>query len=189
VVPVANALAEGWSQDFLGARQMAAPAAAKRGLTPRSVLASTGHFQMFDVAPLPIAGVMSDAPARPAAVSGQARLFHGAAGDLLQPRVLLDTADQPKTLPVPLTLTGVTWAGDAAAQQALAQAGDLSLAIYVGDMAAPRASVRLRDLAAAGRRPLNLRCHLGERVRVVVEGSPSAPGAGRGGQMELRLVW
>lgn len=196
VVPVANALAEGWSDEFVGMRPMtAAPgkrATLTRGVLPTSLSAS---YVLHDAPMAALPSLSLPAQARPdtsagrSAAAGQARLFAGAPTALLQQRVLLDTGDQPKALPAPVTLTGVSWSGDAAAQQALAQAGDLTLAIYAGDMATPRARVRLRDLAAAGRRPLNLRCRRGERVRVLVEGQPGAAFVRPGGQMELRLIW
>ncbi|MCC6166316.1 MAG: VWA domain-containing protein [Caldilineaceae bacterium] len=195
VVPVANALAEGWSNEFVGMRPMAAPSGKRAALARGALPASLSTSYMLHNAPMSALPSLSlPAQARSDAsvsgpAAGQARLFAGALAALLQQRVLLDTGDQPKALPAPVTLTGVSWSGDAAAQQALAQAGDLALAIYAGDMAAPRARVRLRDLAAAGRRPLNLRCRRGERVRVLVEGQPSAAFAQHGGQMELRLAW
>ena len=52
----------------------------------------------------------------------------------------------------------------------------LILAIYVDDLATPRARVRLRDLLQHGDRPLNLQRRAGQVVQIVLEGAiPAAP--------------
>lgn len=191
-VPVANALAEGWSNEFAGGPHVlsAQPAAfSTAAFSPRgrgfteyraSVLSSSLMAQA-----MPGPSMRS----RKADAGGTALLYKGALGGLVQAQVLLDTGKRADVLPASVTLTAVTWSGDAS-QQVLAGLGDLTLAIYVGDMAVPRASVRLRDLAAAGRRPLNLRRRSGEPVRVALAGSSAAALAGDGGgQVEVRLVW
>ena len=53
---------------------------------------------------------------------------------------------------------------------------DLELLLYVGDPVAPRARVRLADLARAGQRPLNVLYRKGDPVRAVLAGpAPAAP--------------
>jgi hypothetical protein len=53
---------------------------------------------------------------------------------------------------------------------------DVELLLFVGDLVAPRARVRLADLARAGQRPLNLLYRRGDPLRVVLAGpAPAAP--------------
>lgn len=188
-VPVANALPQGWSAEFIGTRVMAAMPSGARGKAMYSSLVKTFDATLAQPSLAPTAQAMPSAADGQPRTGGELLLFRGAPGDLRQNRVLLDTGDRPKALPAPLILTAISWTGDAAAQEALVRAGALQLTIYVGDMAVARAGVRLTDLAAAGRRPLNLRCRRGERVRVVVEGDLNALTAAGVGQMALRLIW
>lgn len=197
VVAVANALPEGWSETFVGGgpRLMSAPGAPGLGMTTFPALSQPLGGQGLQMYGGPRARAMSRPPtpagsigSTGSTVGGGAQLYRGTLRDLIQRRVLLDTDERRDALPLPVTLSAVTWTGDAA-QRAQAGLGDLVLAIYVGDMAVPRASVRLRDLAAAGRRPLNLRCRAGERVRVQVEGAAGALPADAGGVVEMRLAW
>src|SRR5690606_14138465 len=149
-VPVANALAEGWSDEFAGGPRVlsAQPAAfSMAAFSPRgrgfveSQLAAASPSLMAQAMPAP------SMRSRKAGAGGTALLYKGALGGLVQAQVLLDTRERADALPASVTLTAVTWSGDAS-QQVLADLGDLTLAIYVGDMAVARASVRLRDLAA-----------------------------------------
>lgn len=188
-VAVANALPQDWSAEFIGGRAMAAMPSGARGKALFSSMVRTFDATLAQPSPALMAQALPSAVGSKPRTGGQVLLYRGAPGDLLNNRVLLDTGDRPEALPAPLTLTAVSWTGDAAAQEALARAGALQLAIYVGDMAVARAGVRLADLAAAGRRPLNLRCRRGDRVRVVIEGDPGALPADGAGQMELRLIW
>ena len=55
----------------------------------------------------------------------------------------------------------------------------LTLLLFVGDLASPRARVRLADvLRAGGRRPLNVSCAVGEPVRLTLEDPTGAWAAG-----------
>ena len=63
---------------------------------------------------------------------------------------------------------------------------ELTLLLFVGDLAAPRARVKLADvLRQGGRRPLNLRCAANEPVRLTLE-DPS--GAWKDGVPALEIV-
>jgi Ca-activated chloride channel family protein len=201
-VEVANALPAGWSEDF----SLMAPAAAP---STRSMV-QTAAFQMRAAPPMASLGaagpsadtlfqkvVRTFAPGArpqsrpPTGAPAQAEtgrvIFSGRLAGLSLPAVLLDvTGDDP--IPAGGTLRAVEITCDAAADQALAGAPGLVLAIYIGDPGSPRATVRLRDLAAAGRRPLNLRRLGREAIRVVLE-DRSGAGVPGTGQVRLRLVW
>lgn len=66
---------------------------------------------------------------------------------------------------------------------------ELTLLLFVGDLAAPRARVKLADvLRQAGRRPLNLRRAANEPVRLTLE-DPSGAWTGGAPAMEIVLGW
>jgi Ca-activated chloride channel family protein len=66
---------------------------------------------------------------------------------------------------------------------------ELTLLLFVGDLAAPRARVKLVDiLRLGGRRPLNLRRDAGEPVRLTLE-DPSGAWTGGVPALELVLGW
>ncbi len=66
---------------------------------------------------------------------------------------------------------------------------ELTLLLFVGDLAAPRARVKLVDvLRQSGRRPLNVRCGASEPVRLVLA-DPSGAWAKGAPVMEIVLGW
>ncbi len=66
---------------------------------------------------------------------------------------------------------------------------ELTLLLFVGDLAAPRARVKLADvLRQGGRRPLNLRRAANEPVRLTLE-DPSGAWTGGAPAMEIVLGW
>jgi Ca-activated chloride channel family protein len=66
---------------------------------------------------------------------------------------------------------------------------ELTLLLFVGDLASPRARVKLADvLRLGGRRPLNVRCEAGEPVRLVLA-DPSGAWTGGTPAMEIVLGW
>jgi Ca-activated chloride channel family protein len=76
-------------------------------------------------------------------------------------------ARQDEGLPEETTLTRISVQFDGRAPRSLDPG--LQLLIYVGDLAMPRATVRLADLLrAGGERPLNLRRRSGDAVRIVL---------------------
>jgi hypothetical protein len=86
--------------------------------------------------------------------------------------VLFDSAATGDPLPAAVTLTGLTLRpqDDAAAAtlRQLAADHDLPLALYIGDLLVPSATIRLRDLLRAAARPINLRRAAGAPVRVTL---------------------
>jgi Ca-activated chloride channel homolog len=120
------------------------------------------------MSPAPEASV---APARSAVpvFSGQPGLVDGEA-------VLFDSASSSQ-LPKEGTLTGITLRFPGGAPGALDP--ELALWIFVDDLAAPRARVRLADLVRqGGRRPLNLQWSAGSVVRITLVDPRSAWSAG-----------
>lgn len=68
--------------------------------------------------------------------------------------------------------------------------GNLVLLIFVGDMAVPRAKVRLADLLDQnGERPLNISRQSGERVRVVLRDPKAAWSGGEAPSLTVSLDW
>jgi Ca-activated chloride channel family protein len=66
---------------------------------------------------------------------------------------------------------------------------ELSLLVFVDDLAAPRATVRLADLVRQrGERPLNVRRGQGEALRVVLV-DPAGVWAGGAPSIEVALEW
>jgi Ca-activated chloride channel family protein len=196
-VEVANALPQAWSEYFL-ATGLQAPSPA--GAMPRGLAKLGIRSQSFLHAALPTSPILSaqslptpkELEARPVA-GGKITLYAGPVADIGANRILIDTSSATESatggdpLPENLTFKGVELTCDSAAKQALTQERDLALSIYIGDLATPRAVVRLRDMVVAGRRPLNLLRRTGEAVRIVLDAQNVSVTAE--GQIELRLVW
>jgi Ca-activated chloride channel homolog len=191
-VVVANALPAGWSGAFLGAPaagsmllcKMAAPAPA----TPNSFAdadASVGYASAaFAFAPPPapartqrLARGRKGSPASPAPATaspgtGGQEVFAGIPTFAGGEAVLFDSAraeDTPR-LPEAVTLVRLRVEFPGGVPDAAAVDPGLTLLLFVDDLAAPRARVRLADLVRhGGERPLNLRRESGQRVRLVLE--------------------
>jgi Ca-activated chloride channel family protein len=168
-VIVANALPVGWSVNFLAApRGMLAAAPTMTGRMKRAV-----SFQRTTGAGL-IAEAAISAPVlqQVAVFSGKPSWQHGQA-------LLLEEKEASRLLPIDCILLqlNLRWQGTSPTQ---IDPG-ISLWLYVGDLAAPRAKVKLQDLLNwGGTRPLNLRRTADEVVRLVLV-DPSAawpPGLG-----------
>jgi len=193
-VPVAGALPAGWSDGFLG------PASYSRSGSPlysgivaaRSSLGSLGEALACTSRPDDIGGRLlsqAQAPAmsppagrrprvlesRPAA-PGEAVVFAGVPrfGDAHW-AVLYDSAHEaPDRLPPTARLGAMTVRPTGRARARLGAEG-VMLLLFVGDLAAPVARVRLSDvLQADGRRPLNVFRREGERVVLVLEDRDAA---------------
>ena len=211
-VAVANALAHGWSEDFLMARTMsyggATPMAAPMVTPPSPAGAAPDQYFMLREAPgasagggVDLGGLMSApldaarglsrrlrgsgrsrseqaAGSAPDAASqaeawassrgaGPAVVFSGTPQLAGGEAVLFDSRDARDRLPDGGTLArlAVRLGG---ASGAPVDAG-LTLVLYVDDLTAPRARVRLADLLRqGGERPLNVRRHAGQVVRIVL---------------------
>ena len=185
-VAVANALPAGWAEGFAtrgsvaGAspmvRSMAAmsmpaamPAPArhlKTGLGKRAVPQSMATGAPPGASSLPMARGISNG-------GGEAIVFHGevtgTAGE-----IVLYPAAQQATLPADITLTGIalrllsTTENHPASAPELAQQVDRHVVIqlFIGDLASPRARIRLQDLLRYGARPLNLYRAADELVQI-----------------------
>ena len=171
-VAVASALPAGWSDAFVGGPVMLAMASAPR-------MASGGGGQKFSKARgvigdaanfvasyAPRAAMESAPPPQPKTVV----LFSGVPTVAQGQAVLFDSAreeDQGKAAPSGmLTRLRVQFSGTAPTPK---QLGNLVLLLFVGDMAAPRARVRLVDLVRqGGERPLNVARGPQQPLRLVV---------------------
>lgn len=208
-VAVGNALPGGWSENFL--------TQAAGGMAPLMAMAMPTASMRFmraapppaspPVAPAPVAdsaarggGVFSKfaraitgVPAPPPRASaeapggrGPAVRFAGVPAFAGGEAVLFDSAggQSPQTTIV-LTRLRLRPTGGAIGPAALDP--DLAILIYVGDLAAPRARVRLADLLRqGGERPLNLTWAAGQPLRVVLS-DPQGSWAGRAPALEVTI--
>ncbi len=177
---VANALPSGWSGAFLGL-----PAAASSGVT-RSGVKGAPILGLADrlATPAEVAEARPEKPLRPPKViSGPVDIFSGVPSFAEGEAILFDSTEDEK-LPEGATLSRVSVSFDGPVPQSLDR--DLKLLIYVGDLAMPRATVRLTDLVRVGGRPLNLRRRAGQIVRVVLS-DPNGVWASGAPQMTVSL--
>lgn len=136
-------------------------------------------------APAASAAPAAQTPASPAVevFSGLATLEGGAA-------VLFDTGREADRRLMPghhITLAGLRVRFPDGAPDARTIGARLCLLLFVGDMAAPRARVRLLDiLRQGGARPLNVAVRAGERIRLVLD-DPS--GAWQEWRIGVSLEW
>lgn len=166
-VAVANALPAGWSEAFISTGRVH-----YRGRSMRSPLGVAA-------APMPSMNIMNDPMLAMSATyahgpidvsenkdagANWVELFDGALREASQ--VLFDSRQGNRQLSDAGTLTGLRVACDAAVAPAMA--GAVTLLLYVGDLATPRARVSLADLLPA-ERPLNLRRRAGEAILLVAE--------------------
>jgi Ca-activated chloride channel family protein len=191
VVEVANALPVSWSETFLSAAFMPPPTpgggvvrSLKASLLPRGLAAQSFASSMLPAQGLPMPAEV----ARQAPVTGSVTLYAGPVAEVGVRAVLLESAPGDATIPTGVALKGLALTTDADGAQALGQARDLVLSVFVGDLVVPRAVVRLRDLLAAGRRPLNVLRQAGEAVQIVLDDQSGAGEPARG-RFELRLIW
>jgi Ca-activated chloride channel family protein len=199
-VIVPNALPSGWSEDFLS---LGAGAAAPRG---PAVLRSFGPTMVADVAgsgtvkamAQPLAEgrlrqrsdteVEAEEAVAPGPRAGTIVIFAGAPIFERGQAVLFDTTQRAGRgkLPDQATLSriAVEFKAKDIAKDAVR---GLRLLIFVGDMALPRATIRLADLLR-GARPLNLRKRAGEAVRVVLRDPEGAWASQSPPAMTVRLT-
>lgn len=184
-VLVANALPGGWSDEFLSQNVYAAQSS--RGvlramsLSVPSLMAPPGAMQapMMAMSPAP----RGSAPS----ANGTATIFSGAPNWQGDQALLFDSSSDRAALPNGVTFTSVrlTITGGSAAKDSRLK--ELTLLVYVGDLAAPRARIRLSDLARKGERPLNLARNPGDVVRAVLQTADAS--ATPPLSFELALTW
>lgn len=217
-VVVANALPAGWSEGFAGGSGgggvaysclMAAPMAAAG--PPRRSAAMKRKLAAAPPPPAPAAAdddlaspftrtvsrligaappprVMESAPGRPAeqdvritVAAGTHPTGHGA--------VLFDSTTDAGRIPDSGQLTAVVVTFPDGSVTADSLGAGITLLVFIGDPAAPRARVRLADvLRQGGRRPLNLRREAGQVVRIVID-DPDGVWAGGVPAVEISLGW
>lgn len=217
-VAVANALPAGWSDNFLshntGASRVLACLARPQSRVARLPLAAA----MFDMEPIdshaddgaPAAFALAaeepewqaGAPSAPtvdylvAAASAphgakQTLLFSGAPVFTGGEAMLFDSAREQATpeLPQQGTIARLMLRfPDGTPTQASLNA-ELTLLIFVDDLSAPRAKVRLRDLVRqGGSRPLNLARAPGQALRLVLA-DPTGVWSGSAPRIEISLDW
>ena len=180
-VAVANALPTGWSASFA----LYAPASLPQGSVPTAMpmaaLASPAPTGMMTrAATMPsggaalglLSGRAKMQSVREAAPASQLTIFQGDLALAYRQKMLFDSTQASEQFPAACTLTGLRLqTSDKAHVKWLTIDSQLILAIYVDDLATPRARVRLRDLLQHGDRPLNLQRRAGQVVRVVLEGA------------------
>jgi Ca-activated chloride channel family protein len=183
-VLVANALPSGWSEEFLLAQAMPAFAMPAAAGGPRAQAARTkmapampAYPRMFRVA---------DSGARPQLESRM--LFSGVPQFTNDEALLFDSsrAQDAQQLPdsVQIVQLKIHFSGGVPKPQALDPR--MSLLIFVDDLSAPRASVRLVDLVRqGGERPLNILRPAGQVVRLVLV---SAGGAWAYGVLQVEVA-
>ena len=110
------------------------------------------------------------APEHKDAGANWVELFDGALREASQ--VLFDSRQGNRQLPDSGKLTGLRVTCDAAVDAA--EAAAVTLLLYVGDLATPRARVSLADLLPA-ERPLNLRRRAGETILLIAEHAAGTP--------------
>lgn len=193
---VANALPAGWSGDFASRRmafglgsgmtRTAAPVRLARGL-PDDVMSDVKAPDAWR------RRVRAESAAAPAEGAKPARgpLFAGVPDFTDGKAVLFDSSRDADagTLPDNATFSGlVVRFPDGAPDRRKLDRG-LSLHIFVDDLSAPRAKVRLVDLLRKdGKRPLNLLRRAGQVVRIVLV-DPAGVWAEDAPPIEVRLTW
>ncbi|MBN1285735.1 MAG: VWA domain-containing protein [Anaerolineae bacterium] len=208
-VAVANALPDGWADGFLMApgvmgvgavayRAMPADVDASRALPPDLVRGRAERLSA-DAAP----SALPPAPAQPKSASllkrissrrdepARGPLFVGTPVFAGGEAVLFDStrAEDAAKLPDTATFTRLEVSFPDGAPDPAGIDRALSLLIFVDDLSAPRAKVRLADLLrAGGKRPLNLFKPARQVVRIVLS-DPAGVWAQGAPRIEVRLVW
>lgn len=170
-VIVANALPSGWSDRFVSGPPQPLMAAMPRAARGANFLQASAP--MASMAPRPAGLPMPDSgPVRRPPTPAPLVIF-SAVPNVRDGQAVLH--DGPLALPsgAQAVIGGLTfqWQGRKADLPR-----NLEVLLFVGDLVAPRARVRLADLARAGQRPLNLLYRKGDPLRVVLAGpAPAAP--------------
>jgi len=195
-VVVANALPHGWSEDFVGARGGFAGMAFCLKSSPLAAPMVTSALASFDAddeaevpdisrlsasimasgAVPPVRSRLIGAPPPPSPTNSQT-LFSGVPAFEGKEAVLFDSLrkEDAGRLPDTATLVRLQVEFPKGTPDAASLDPGLTLLLFVEDMAAPRAWVRLADLVRqGGARPLNVKMEAGQRVRIVLTDSAKA---------------
>jgi Ca-activated chloride channel family protein len=196
-VVVANALPADWSDDFLGGGLMAALAAP--GSVPSAMPRGLGKMarSLFGESDESLDSVYYAMPpdttarSRPRRVSpGRLAVFGGVPTFAGSEAILFESSKgEGPALPEEVRLGGVRveFTGDTPEVDALDP--ELCLLVFVGDLASPRARVKLADLVRQGGiRPLNILRRAGDVVSVVLS-DPSGAWANAAPAIEVSLHW
>jgi Ca-activated chloride channel family protein len=205
-VVVANALPAGWSDVFMGAFTGAAMMAkmplkgvlgrgrcdrgGARAMAAPSPAAASPPAAAFGFAKT-LGAVGKGASATPAAGVTSKDLFSGAPSFLGGEALLFDSSRPEDAAVLPETATFVRLRVEFPDGTPPAEGLDagLSLLLFVDDLAAPRARVRLADLVRhGGERPLNLRREAGQVVRLVLA-DPAGAWAAVAPALKVSLSW
>jgi Ca-activated chloride channel family protein len=177
---VGSALPAGWSPDFLS-RPAAPGATASRTLMSRSSSIAPGDAYMAAAVP---AGRVSGPTPSGGRTQRSITVFSGIPQFAKGEAVLFDSRGEER-IPERATLTRLSVSFDG--PPSVPPGEGMELVIYVGDLALPRASVRLEDLIrAGGERPLNLRRRAGEIIRIVLK-DPDGAWASAAPQLTVSL--
>ena len=190
-VVVANALPAGWSDEFLSQRSVAVSAVMHKLVAHPQAAFPMGGQAQGAAADIELEFAMEPPPSDGGPTATSAVVFSGIPRFADGEALLFDSSREAAVAELP---------GSATIDRLVVRFPDgtpprsnldrrLSLLIFVGDLAAPRASVRLVDLLRhGGERPLNLSKLPGDAVVIVLEDSAGAwaDGAPR---MEVVLEW
>lgn len=176
-VIVANALPAGWSEQFLsggppmarslGVRSMAAMPAPTMQLGMAHQSRSVADVQPSYALPAtpnrlpsPMSPPTSSQPKGQEAVifRGEVKAGHDA--------VLLYSSVAQPTLPEAMTIGGIALRLLDPADNTATPDRDLALQLFIGDLASPRARIRLHDLLRQGQRPLHLQRTAGQSIEL-----------------------
>lgn len=160
---VANALPQGWSGSFLGFRS--APMMVSAGAPPTD---SEKALRTSSFVSAVVRAPSVQAPQKKGAgeTTGPITVFSGVPV-LSQGEAVLFDSTQRDDLPSGVTLTHIALQFDGPVPHPIDRG--IKLLIYVGDLAMPRATVRIADLVRVGNeRPLNLRRRKDDVVRLVL---------------------
>lgn len=198
-VPVANALPVGWSGDFLAVAGMAAyslrspslgtglpsdlsiPAFLRRR-TPKSA-ADAGT--VAHLASMGLAFAEAGEPAEPTVI------FSGVPPFVGNEAVLFDSSrpEDADTLPESATIRLIQVRLPEKKLDPSSLDPGLELVIFVGDLASPRATVRLLDIVRRrGQRPLNVAKDKADAVRIVLA-DPASAWSQTAPKLEVALAW
>lgn len=198
VVVVANALAAGWSGEFV--RAITTPLMAGRALGPQnappsSPMPTSAPVTGFVASAGKVASslmsrtrAMAVTPSPSLPAGGQGVIFTGT--PLMQgaEACLFDSTQIAGKMPEEAVIQGIQVRLLDGANQPPFTERSVHLLLFVGDLAAPRAKIRLVDLLRQGLRPLNVLRRAGQVVRLVLQ-DPNGLFAKDAPALEVTLQW
>lgn len=192
-VPVANALPAGWSEAFVTAG-LAAPASPAM----RSMMFDSGGLARVAMSALTEASALISevsSPTRKGRDAGaresrdrRVQVFNGVPAAGGADAVLYDSARSDIKLPDNVTLSALSLVQRSGQATSPGMDGQVTLLLFVGDLAQPRAKIRFLDMIRQVRRPLNIARQGNEPVRLVLH-DPHGTLAASGLHLELWIRW